>query len=264
MSADGGDGDAAPSDDNESGTGASGLLGSLTGSAGLLGSLSGLVADSGADGSNADIGDDGVIDDGADDVVASGAGEGDSADDASAEAGASDVLDASAGATDPQPGPETVSDTDTDVPQDIAEESGDDGFLDSLVGAGDDVIADLPDNLTQIGGNISLDGMDDVLAGLLGDDDTFGVEVPDSEIDGFDDLFAGLVGDSSLTGTLVGTGGDLLADGEVDDLLSEILGPASADVTGGDGDVIGALLGDADADGGVSQVGGLLADMGGL
>lgn len=55
-----------------------------------------------------------------------------------------------------------------------------------------------------------------------------------------------------------------LIDGEVDDLLSEILGPASADVTGGDGDVIGALLGDADADGGVSQVGGLLADMGGL
>lgn len=249
----GGD-DVAHARDGDTGSSTTGLLGALTGNGVLLGSLVGVDAEGGGTERNA---------------AASGVGDSGIAESTSAADRASDASDANG--TDPDltgPHPAMVlgSTDDSDIQEDLAREPGDDGFLDTLVGvgAGNDVAADLSENLTQIGGAIFPDEMCDVLTGLLGDDDTFGAEVPSGEIDGFDDLFAGLVGDNSLTGALVGRGGNLLADDEVDDLLSEILGPSSADVTGGEGDVIGVLLGDTDADESTAQVGGLLAGIGGL
>ncbi len=140
-------------------------------------------------------------------------------------------------------------------------------FLDALLGL-DSPAGDLGDAVSGVLDDISLNGVGDVMTGLLGDEDVFGVDVPDAVTGGFDDLFAGLVGEDSLVGSLVDEGllaggSDALPDGEVDTLLSEILGPSNSDVLAG-GDALGALLdeaGDSDASG----VGGLLADnLGGL
>ncbi len=90
-----------------------------------------------------------------------------------------------------------------------------------------------------------------VLDGLLGEEDVFGFEVAPEE-GGVDDLYAGLTGDSGLTGSVVDSG--LLSgqvevdDAEVDALLSDILGPSTADVVAG-GDALSILLSDV-AEGG--------------
>ncbi len=143
------------------------------------------------------------------------------------------------------------------------DEEGD--FLDTLIGldlsAGDvgDVLDDVTDTI--------LDGVDDVLTGLLGDEDVFDIDVPEVALGGFDDLFAGLVGEDSLTGSLADQGllaGDvgLPLDGEVDSLLSEILGPSNSDVMAG-GDALDAILGDVAEDSG-DLIGGLLGETGDL
>ncbi len=164
-------------------------------------------------------------------------------------------------------------DEDSAASDEAVELSEDDGFLDDLLGLGemaegaaDEVVG----TVTELFDGLSLDGVGDVMTDLLGDEDVFGVDVPETATDGFDDLYAGLVGETSLVGTLVGEGlvgetADLLADGEVDALLNEILGPSSSDVTGGEG-VFDALLGEASeaGEGGEFQVGGLLAESGGL
>ncbi|WP_460274785.1 hypothetical protein [Celeribacter sp. ULVN23_4] len=143
------------------------------------------------------------------------------------------------------------------------EEEGD--FLDTLIGldasAGDvgAVLGDVTDAV--------FDGVDDVLTGLLGDEDVFDIDVPETALGGFDDLFAGLVGEDSLTGALADQGlladdGGLPLDGEIDNLLSEILGPSSPDVIAG-GDALDAILGEVAGDSG-DAVGGLLAETGEL
>lgn len=149
---------------------------------------------------------------------------------------------------------------------DVAAEGEEEGdFLDTLIGldtaAGEvgDVLGDVTDTV--------LDGVDDVLTGLLGDEDVFDVDVPETALGGFDDLFAGLVGEDSLTGSLAGQGllaGDtgLPLDGEIDSLLNEILGPSSSDVMAG-GDALDAILGEVAEDGG-DVVGGLLGETGDL
>jgi hypothetical protein len=140
-------------------------------------------------------------------------------------------------------------------------------YLDALLGL-DNPAGDLGDTVSGVLGDISLDGAGDVMAGLLGDEDVFDVDVPDAVTGGFDDLFAGLVGEDSLVGSLVDEGllaggSDALPDGEVDTLLNEILGPSSSDVLAG-GDALSALLDEA-GDSDTSGVGGLLADsVGGL
>lgn len=161
-------------------------------------------------------------------------------------------------------------DEDSAASDEAVEPSEDDGFLDDLLGLGEtaegaaDEAAGIVTDLFE---GLSLDGVGDVMTDLLGDEDIFGVDVPETATDGFDDLYAGLVGETSLVGTLAGEGligetADLLADGEVDALLNEILGPSSSDVTGGEG-VFDALFGEAD-ESGETQVGGLLAETGGL
>jgi hypothetical protein len=156
------------------------------------------------------------------------------------------------------------SDEETGSSEDDSEEG---DYLDALLGL-DNPAGDLVDTVSGVLDDISLDGAGDVMAGLLGDEDVFDVDVPDAVTGGFDDLFAGLVGEDSLVGSLVDEGllaggSDALPDGEVDTLLNEILGPSSSDVLAG-GDALSALLdeaGDSDASG----VGGLLADsVGGL
>jgi len=128
-------------------------------------------------------------------------------------------------------------------------ESEDDGYLDTLLGIDDSAGAENVSDLTDVP---SGDTLGDVLTGLLGDDDTFGVDVEPTETGDFGDLFAGLEGEGSLTGSLMDHGllnetVDVLADGEVDSLLSEILGPNSSDVLAG-GDAIDALLGASEGD----------------
>jgi hypothetical protein len=138
-------------------------------------------------------------------------------------------------------------------------------YLDALLGL-DNPAGDLVDTVSGVLDDISLDGAGDVMAGLLGDEDVFDVDVPDAVTGGFDDLFAGLVGEDSLVGSLVDEGllaggSDALPDGEVDTLLNEILGPSSSDVLAG-GDALSALLDEA-GDSDTSGVGGLLADSAG-
>ncbi len=151
------------------------------------------------------------------------------------------------------------SDEETGSSEDDSEEG---DYLDALLGL-DNPAGDLGDTVSGVLDDISLDGAGDVMAGLLGDEDVFDVDVPDAASSGFDDLFAGLVGEDSLVGSLVDEGllaggSDALPDGEVDALLSEILGPSNSDVLAG-GDALTALLdeaGDSDSPG----AGGLLAD----
>lgn len=152
-------------------------------------------------------------------------------------------------------------------PLEADETAEDDGFLNDLLGIGA-TTDDVTDVVADIGGGVSFDAVGDLMSGLLSDEDTFGVDVPDSSSGGLDDLYAGLVGENSLTGSLVGEGllgsttDPLLADDEIDNLLSEILGPSSSDVTGG-GDLFDALFED-DSTGETDQVGGLLGDVSGL
>lgn len=88
-----------------------------------------------------------------------------------------------------------------------------------------------------------------VLDGLLGEEDVFGFEVAPFDVvgDAVDDLYAGLTGDGGLTGAVVDSG--LLSgqvevdDAEVDALLSDILGPSTADAVAG-GDALAILLSD--------------------
>ncbi len=156
------------------------------------------------------------------------------------------------------------SDEETGSSEDDSEEG---DYLDALLGL-DNPAGDLGDTVSGVLDDISLDGAGDVMAGLLGDEDVFDVDVPDAVSGGFDDLFAGLVGEDSLVGSLVDEGllaggSDALPDGEVDTLLNEILGPSSSDVLAG-GDALSALLDEA-GDSDTSGVGGLLADsVGGL
>lgn len=149
-----------------------------------------------------------------------------------------------------------------------SEDSSEEGdYLDALLGL-DNPAGDLGDTVSGVLDDISLDGVGDVMAGLLGDEDVFDVDVPDAVTGGFDDLFAGLVGEDSLVGSLVDEGllaggSAALPDGEVDTLLSEILGPSNSDVLAG-GDALTALLDEAD-DSDSFGAGGLLADnVGGL
>ncbi|AJE48856.1 hypothetical protein P73_4141 [Celeribacter indicus] len=134
----------------------------------------------------------------------------------------------------------------------IVEDASDDGFLHGLLGLGEDVTTGLADAGT------------DIVSGLLGDDDVFGLDVL-GDADG--DLFAGLAGDDSLAGLLIEQGviggtGDA-DEGEVDTLLSEILGPAESDLAAG-GDALGALLGEDGAASLADGLTGLLTDGGPL
>ncbi len=151
------------------------------------------------------------------------------------------------------------SDEETGSSEDDTEEG---DYLDALLGL-DNPAGDLGDTVSGVLDDISLDGAGDVMAGLLGDEDVFDVDIPDAATGGFDDLFAGLVGEDSLVGSLVDEGllaggSDALPDGEVDTLLSEILGPSNSDVLAG-GDALSALLDEA-GDSDTSGAGGLLAD----
>jgi len=250
----------------------SGVLDPILGEDGLVGGLLGSLLGGGDDGVADDVldpvlGDGGVVDDvldpvlGEDGVVGGvlgsllgGRAEGDQVDERAAPEFDGEDLD---GLDETEPSGLSASDGTAD----------DGGFLAGLLGPGDS-LGELDGTENGILDGLALDATDEVLTGLLGDDDTFGVDVPETETDGFDDLFAGLFGETSLAGSLVGQGlvggaGDTIADGEVDDLLNEILGPSSTDVTAGE-EIFEALLGDGAGDGEEAAAGGLFVDAGAL
>jgi hypothetical protein len=121
----------------------------------------------------------------------------------------------------------------------------DDGFLDGLLGA------------STVDGDLG--GEDTLLAGLLVDDDPFGLALEDVSAvvgDVVDDLFAGLAGVESLAGMLVdggiidptdSQGSAVEYDPEVDGLLSDILGLGTGDILGADSEFETLLDGDGGA-----------------
>ena len=113
-----------------------------------------------------------------------------------------------------------------------------DSFVDTLVsgGAGDGLLA-----------------APDLLDGLLGEEDVFGIDA-DAPQEAMGDIFAGLDDLSSLSGRLVTTGivetlvggeGED-ADPEIDGLLNDLLGEGTGEILGGSV-VFDALLGEAEA-----------------
>ena len=139
--------------------------------------------------------------------------------------------------------------------------TGDDGFLDTLIGG--DSLSFLPGF-----GGASVDAPEtSVFDGLLGEEDIFGLDVVDTDLTA-DDLFAGLSGDASLTGTLVDQGLFELAptengeasDPEIDGLLNDILAGGVEDVLGEHNTFDDLLNAETTGDDATSFEGGLLAD----
>ncbi|KID12298.1 hypothetical protein P279_29335, partial [Rhodobacteraceae bacterium PD-2] len=160
---------------------------------------------------------------------------------------------------------------DTGPGDDLGDDLGEDDFVDTLLASGGD---------------------EDLLSGLVGDDDVFGIDVPPDLVEDVDDLTAGLGGLADMGGSLIEQG--LLADeagpdDEIDSLLTQILGSSvDGDVTnsgpgifdlliGGEADPEetaaetetgdAGLLGQAEIDGVLSSLfdtgGGLLGGLGG-
>ncbi len=139
------------------------------------------------------------------------------------------------------------------VEQDLLDQEGDDGFLETLIGGlgVDDMAAgDLPaDSLLEL-------PQSDLLEGLLGQDDVFGIDVTGVDANA-DDLFAGLGGTEGLSGALVDQGllntpvsaNDPDADGEIDGLLNDILAGGVEDVLGAS-NTFNELIANEEGDGG--------------
>jgi hypothetical protein len=136
----------------------------------------------------------------------------------------------------------------------VADFGGDDGFLDTLL-SGDGVEALLNS------------APDEIFEGLLGGEDTFGLDVVPGVSD--DDLSAGLSGGASLTGSLADQ--SLLdlsdqtetadVDDEVDGLLNDILAGGVDDILGQASEFTSLLGGDADSGDDASISGEPIADL---
>lgn len=118
---------------------------------------------------------------------------------------------------------------------------GDDGFLDSLLSAdGVDALLD--------------SAPDDLFEGLLGGEDTFGLDVVHPPLASDDDLSAGLSGDANLSGSLAdqmllepsGQNDTAGADEETDGLLNDILAGGVDDILGQESG-FDSLLGESSA-----------------
>ncbi len=119
--------------------------------------------------------------------------------------------------------------------------AGDDGFLDTLLSAdGADALLDA--------------APDDLFEGLLGSEDTFGLDVVPTPLASDDDLSAGLSGDANLSGSLAdqvllepsGQNDTAGADEETDGLLNDILAGGVDDILGQESD-FDSLLGETSA-----------------
>ena len=145
----------------------------------------------------------------------------------------------------------------------------DEGYIESLMDF-DVPLGEASDTVSELIEGLSSGNVDDLMSNLLGEADVLGFDVAQGDVGGFDDLFAGLAAEDSLTGSFVDQGllggvADAVSDGDVDSLLSEILGPPSSDVLAG-GDAFDVLLEGEGQDllSGVADVGGLLGDSDGV
>ena len=126
------------------------------------------------------------------------------------------------------------------------------------------------DTLVSGGNEDGLGLAPDLLDGLLGDEDVFGIDAGAPQ-EALGDIFAGLDGLGSLSGSLVtngivetlvgGEGED--SDPEIDTLLNDLLGDGTSEILGGSA-AFDALLGEASAPDGppseAGEEGGLLGD----
>lgn len=154
-------------------------------------------------------------------------------------------------------------------PLDEASTVPDEGYIESLMDF-EAPLGEASDTVSELIEGLSSGTVDDLMSNLLGDTDVLGFDVAQGDVGGFDDLFAGLASEDSLTGSFVEQGllggvASVVANDDVDSLLSEILGPPSSDILAG-GDAFDVLLEGAGQDslGDLSDIGGILGDSDGI